>query len=95
VLDAVDARGGAALDGGQRVGVGDDGETLAVGLVHHGAQLGEAELGLQHVGARRHHPAAGHDLDDGRAPLGPLANRPAQLVLARRLAAHRPAVAAR
>jgi hypothetical protein len=77
------------------VGVGGDRQPVPVRLVDDGAHLLEGELAGEHVGAGRHHPSAGHDLDDVGTTLGPLRDRPAQRLHAGRLATHRPAVPAR
>jgi hypothetical protein len=94
VLDAVDARRDTLLHGRHRVGVADHRESEPVCLVDDGIDLGQAELARADVGVWRHHPTAGHDLHQVRAPLGALPNRAAQLVRSPGRTAHAGAVAA-
>ena len=82
VFDRVDACADGVLDalGGLRVSA-DDAEGF-VSLLHTGAHLLLAERRRARVHARRHHSAAGEELDGGRARAELLANGLADLVRA-------------
>jgi hypothetical protein len=78
----------AICTAGRPWAVRGDRQAGGVCLVHHGLQLILGELAQHHLRACGREPAAGHHLDDVRAPRGALAHRGPQLLLARGFAAH-------
>jgi hypothetical protein len=93
VLDAVHPGGERVADRAQRMCVDGDGQPEAVGLGDGGGQLLAGELGFVHQRRRGRPAAAGHDLHDVAAAVGPLAHRGAQRRDARDGAAEHRAVA--
>jgi hypothetical protein len=65
-----------------------DRQSQVMSLGHHGAKLVEGELARDDVGARCHHAAAGHHLDDVDAAFGALTDCMPQTVRTGRLATH-------